>query len=150
MSFKIHLLFISVIIVVVYLAWQYLNQPPASPQAVQFTQKQQLIISHASWGLNCPHNAATNGNSPSGANDAYARKETKNTLHEDNVLAPIAKLCNGQFSCDISIDNSTLGDDPASDCNPKSFDIEYRCFSYDVPRTATTMSKALTIDCNHQ
>src|SRR4051812_37845394 len=110
MSFKVHLLIISVIILMVYVGWMFLNREPTlvATRLVN-APKQQITVVHASWGMNCLRSTGAAA-TPSAVNDAYVSKDAKNKLHEDNVLATVAKLCNGQTECDIAADPTVLGD----------------------------------------
>lgn len=143
MSFKLHLIIISCIIIAVMLIWQVMNSGISiSPQVTATKPQYSLLISHASWGLNCRNVTINSGLLP---NAAGAGKN--NLLREDNVLGAVAPLCNGKVRCDIVANESTLGKDPSPACADKVLEVEYRCFSYDRPWTAKSSTGKLSLTC---
>lgn len=147
MSFKLHLIIISCIVVVVMLVWQLMHSGIMTP-AETGTPKQQyaLSVTHASWGLNCRGMLI---NTPAPTSSAFANKQDQptNALREDNVIGVVAPMCNGNMDCQITADEATLGKDPAPGCNNKELVIEYRCFSYDRPWVAKSSSGSITLHC---
>ena len=143
MSFKIHLIIVSVIIVIVYLTWQLMSVPPAPvvPAAKPKTSTYSISIAHATWGREC----AIESN---GASDAFRGAASTNPLREDNVLVRVNELCSGRVICEIPLNSAALGEDPAPDCLSKTLEVEYRCFSYDRPWTVTASSGKLVINCD--
>jgi len=140
-SFKVHLIIISCIVIVVLLVWQFMPHSAAPvPDNAAMKQTYSIAITHASWGLNCKNTAVNSDNS----REAFLNKSgANNKLHADNVLSQVSHLCNGATSCNVKGDETTFGSDPAPDCNDKMLEIEYRCFSYDRPwnvKSATTVN----------
>lgn len=149
MSFKIHLIIISVIIVMVFLVWSMSGSEPPPPAPVPVAQKvssYSIAISHASWGLNCAKRPVSVNNSTS-SYDTFAGTDVASKFHEDNVLLKVSEICNGKLQCDIPFTPDILGDDPQPDCD-KVLDIEYRCFSYDRPWRVRSSSGSLSINCD--
>src|SRR5687768_9678856 len=112
MSFKVHLLIVSVMIVVVYLVWGAIKTL-RELAAVQDSAKSaySITITHASWGLNCP----LMGNDMNTLDKAYAKKHPAGKTakpYEDNVLSIISELCNGKETCDIAVSADMFGDLP--------------------------------------
>jgi hypothetical protein len=146
MPFKVHLAIISCIVIVVVLAWQYMQHQPQTVEAAP-GKTYSITVTHASWGLNC-QNLAISSNQAENTRDPFLNKGgANNKLREDNVMAAVALLCNGNIQCDILADEATLGPDPAPDCTNKTLEIEYRCFSYDRPWNVKTSSGAATLNC---
>lgn len=146
MPFKVHLLIISCIIIVVLLAWQFM-QFSASTAVKKIAEKPShtLSITHASWGLNC-RNIAINSDA---SRDVFLNKnDPRSKLREDNVLAPVSRLCNGNVKCDINLGESDLGSDPVPDCGSKILEVEYRCFSYDRPWKVKSSGAKLSLKCD--
>lgn len=144
MSFKVHLLIVSLIIVAVSLMWEVMGQSTPQPQEIPVVPRV-ISITHASWGLNCKNIAIIQEGTPQ---DAFGNPQTVNTkLKEDNVFGPVSLECNGKTECEIQADGSTLGDDPAPECTPKMLEIEYRCFSYDRPWRVKASSGPLKLKC---
>ena len=145
MSFKLHLMIVCFIIVIVYVAWQAMNNAPAPAPAVEAKSAQHVItVSHASWGLGCRDYSGMNGST---TRDAFVdSSDTK--VRQDNVLSAVALLCNGKQKCDVAVDATVLGEDPFPTCNPKMLEIEYRCFSYDRPWIAKAMSGSVSLHCD--
>lgn len=144
MSFKLHLMIVSFIIVAVYVAWQLSTSENTETQvlsAAPQSNARTLSIAHASWGLNCRHIRA------SGGDTAFAGEKPASKLVQDNVLSIVASLCNGKRSCKIPLEAATLGDDPAPECPNKELAVEYRCFSYDRPRIAKASSGSIILQC---
>ncbi len=142
MSFKIHLIIVSAIIVVVYAAWQMMASAP--PQVVQQgapASAYSIIVAHASWGLNCHYRTATQS-----VDEAYGTG-AKNKLREDNALVAVSAWCNGKPLCEIPLTPEALGEDPAPECSSKELHVEYRCFSYDRAWDARATSGKLVINC---
>ena len=151
MSFRTHLTVISCIILAVLLMWQLMlrsNSPvPAStniPENVPAERSYSISVTHASWGLNC-RNMAFNNNT----REAFLAK-SNNTLHEDNVLEKVSHLCNGHVTCNVNIDEPSLGADPSPECNSKTLEIEYRCFAYDRPWSVKTVDTPITLHCDNR
>jgi len=141
MPFKVHLIIVSIIIIAVYFAWQVMNYASIPTAASSSSTQYSISITHASWGLNCRNLTAA-------SHDAFTTAKPENSkLRPDNVFASISRLCNGQQQCDIPFDETTLGEDPAPDCNGKTLEIEYRCFSYDRPWNISVSSGPLTLKC---
>ena len=145
MSFKTHLIIVSVIILAVYFAWQMLKPAPNNtPQATtENSSPYSIIIVHASWGLNC----RSAGKSPAPQSEGFAPTENQAVIAEDNVLATVSSLCNNKLDCAFTINTETLGKDPAPNCD-KELTVEYRCFNYDRPWTIKSASRSISIDCN--
>ena len=146
MSFKLHLIIVSFIIISVYLAWQMMNAPAPAPQAETQGATYHISVIHASWGVNCRLLANIENGKP--AENPYAAATDENKLKVDNVLPVVSGLCNGKQSCDIPIDIQTLGDDPSPNCTIKMLEVEYRCFSYDRPRSEKIIGTMLSLHCN--
>lgn len=142
MSFKIHLIVVSFIIVVVYVSWQLISKTPVQAPVVPAASKYSISVIHASWGLNCVIHKSDNGN------EGYISDTSQRKLQTDNVLVEVSQLCNGKLKCDIPIKAATLGADPAPECNGKALEVEYRCFSYDRPWIARGTSGKLGINCD--
>jgi hypothetical protein len=150
MSFKIHLIIVSVIIIAVYFAWQ-LTSRTNTPQPAVIEQETaspySITVIHASWGLNC-RNSYVARTTPQ-KDDPFAYKPgTESKLEEDNVLSIVSKLCDGKLKCTIPISPQALGGDPMPECGDKSLDVEYRCFSFDRPWLVQSSFKSLDIDCS--
>jgi hypothetical protein len=151
MSFKVHLVIVSCIILAVYFAWQILNANTPAPAATENSNSTYSItIAHASWGLNCQYNGTSR--TPATESDGFANSGTSQTnpLREDNILAKIAELCNGKLKCTIPNTSEALGADPAPACLDKEINVEYRCFSYDRPWTIKSAAPAVDINCDKQ
>lgn len=153
MLFKIHLLIVSVIIIVIYIVMQVISVPKQQPQIQPITETikispYNIIISHASWGLNCldsslDRNAETEG--------SYTQPSKSNSkIKDDNVISKVSQLCNGKPKCAIALNPSALGEDPLPTCGYKKLQIEYRCFSIDRIRKIEANEAVLTINCDAQ
>jgi len=151
MNFKIHLLIISAIIIVLYLASSFLASRSSAPKPLtQTPQVSDYYISvvHASWGLNCVSFIKRMSSQNEESLDTSRLDTSK--LKTDNVLSAVSNLCNGKDTCEIPLDAASLGGDPAPSCGNKTLMVEYRCFSIDKLRSATASYGALPIDCNAQ
>ena len=149
MSFKVHLIIVSCIIVAVLLVWQFMPAPITKPSEnasinVPVAPTYSLAITHASWGLTCSGNSI---NSDDTRTSFLSKSNVKNALREDNILEAVSRLCNGKPNCDISTDESMLGTDPAPGCNNKIIEIEYRCFSYDRPWNVKSFAASVSLNC---
>lgn len=142
MSLKTHIMALSVILVTVLLGWQLVGGPkpaaPADPLSEHFIE-----IIRASWGLNCaggPSRIAAANNNPNA--------NATNPLRENNVLVKISNLCNGKTSCVVNNTPEELGTDIAPECMDKLLTVEYRCFSFDRPWSASAKNRGtIAIDC---
>lgn len=135
MPFKIHLIIVSCIIAVVLLAWETLpkksNQQPATAGA----QSRRIIVTHASWGLNC-RGVVVSG------------KPQPDKIKEDNVFSSVSLACNGKTECELTSSDAQLGPDPMPECNNKTLEVEYRCFSYDRPWNVKTQGGSVKLMCS--
>lgn len=151
MSFKIHLLVVSLIIAIVYGAWQvmYVNQQPIIVEApAQQGDGKSIQIIRASWGLNCSNTKfSQNGGAESPTNYATENNPAPQ-IKENNILEVVGKLCNGQATCSISPTVEVLGPDPLPQCFDKQLEIEYRCFAFDRPWRVRGNNAPLQIDCS--
>ena len=134
MSFKIHLLIITIIVTVLYLVWVFVASQSSEPVIIQQspTSQYNISIAHASWGMNCRTSF-----SYAGGIDAMGQVDNDvdlSKIKEDNVRSAVSNLCNGKAVCDIPLDTATLGDDPLPICGSKILQIEYRCFSIDCDK----------------
>lgn len=147
MSFKIHLVVVACIITAVYMIWELMHLGGTPPQTVdQRGIPHMIAVTHASLGLNCRNMAISNDATP---HDAFSNGKSANTkLVEDNVFPAISLKCNGLTECVFALDDPDLGEDLAPDCNPKTLEIEYRCFSYDRPWIVKASSGAVRLICN--
>jgi len=145
MSFKIHLIIISCIIIAMTLSWEFMHNSPTQPDTAPAKLQHSLSITHASWGLNC-RDIVVNSDT---TQNAFLNKHDGNSrLHEDNVLGTVSRLCNGNMNCDVPVDESSLGSDPAPACPSKVLEIEYRCFSYDRPWIVKISSGTASLHCD--
>jgi hypothetical protein len=146
MSFKIHLIIVSVIIVIVYLVW---GMTRSQPQTAALNQPDSYTITviHASWGLNCPV-VVSNENV---LDKAYVKKSGNNPSqpYTDNALNIVADLCNGQSECTIALSDELFSGLAPENCNDKKLTVEYRCFAFDRPwrAEASTAQGLLAISC---
>lgn len=133
MSFKLHLVIVSTIIVLVILASQLIIQAPKeTPAPAPVASPYSIAIVRASWGLEC--NDPVN---PSSAN-----------VPENNVKDKIAAICEGKTECIIPIDVKVLGNDPAPKCPNKQLFVEYRCFTFDRLQNIKAVNGNATIKCD--
>jgi hypothetical protein len=70
-----------------------------------------------------------------------------------NATAPLSKACDGQGSCDFTIDSATL-EDPAPSCN-KDFSAEWKCGNGNAVYSAALSSLSgkndkLRLNCSNQ
>lgn len=154
MPFRIHLLIISAIIGIIYLAWQYMYATPVEapviveqPVEEEASENKSIQIIHATWGMNCSNvqfGAVKEEHVANYANDT----QNKKPVNDDNVLEAVGKLCNGKISCAIAINTDTLGPDPMPQCYDKQLEIEYRCFAFDRPWRVKSTNAPITIDCS--
>lgn len=148
MTFKIHLIIVSFIIVIVYVTWQLMSSHVRTASTPTQTESQYSIsIIHASWGLNCK-NINTDNNATSYEGYAATGTTTKDMLRADNALAKVSELCNGKLQCSITVKADAIGFDPAPTCQDKLLEVDYRCFSYDRPWNIKASNGALNIDCD--
>jgi len=148
MSFKTHLLIVSVIIMVIYLIWDWSRSGPEPAAAVDNGQPSYTItVNHASWGLNCP---VIVGNVLDKAYEKKAASEEAQHPKMDNALQIVSGICNGSPTCLITVSDETFPDMAPPDCTDKKLEIEYRCFSYDRPwhAEANSATGMLTLDCS--
>ncbi len=147
MSFKIHLLVISIIILTFYFITQIFMthklEPQSNTPSLIKGSPYTITIERASWGANC-HIAPTDKNNNSYLQSDDVNKKTK----ENNVIKSVAQLCNGKAKCDILINPNTLGEDPFPACMYKILQVEYRCFSVDRLRKKEATEGVLAIDCD--
>ena len=144
MSFKTHLLIVSLIIISVMIFWSllpkidHIDRPENSAPIAR-----RIIISHASWGMNCnPYLLENTINT-----NNMRKKNLKTAYTKDNIFKEISLQCNGKLTCDINAANPWLKHDPQPECTPKSLEIEYRCFSFDRPWRTSTTGGSITLDC---
>jgi hypothetical protein len=146
MSFKTHLLIVSVIILAVYLAWSVTRSKPAAPteQAVVKTAYN-IAVTHASWGLNCPRYSE----STSTLDKAYVKKTDAHPqyMKKDNALEIVSELCNGKLKCTVPVSDETFPDMAPEDCGEKKLEVEYRCYAFDRPWFARATGGMLTLTC---
>lgn len=146
MSFKAHLIIVSVIIVVVYLTWSFIHAgPETSPLPATAQSAYKIHITHASWGLNCPVFA----DEENVLDRAYVKKSPDGTRKpvRDNALALVAKRCNGKVKCDIPVTPDLFRGLAPQDCAEKRLEVEYRCFAFDRPWRLQAASGTLSIHC---
>jgi hypothetical protein len=145
MHFKVHLLIICCIVIVVVLAWNVLQRRAATaPVSAAGAPPHVIAVHHASWGLNCKGTFAASD----GSRGVFANAgNPADRLKEDNVLDQVSTICNGNVSCDIRLNEATLGPDPMPDCGSKTLEVEYRCFSYDRPWKVRSNGGSLAIQC---
>lgn len=143
MSFKIHLLVISVIIIMIYFITNIFMANKAAEVATIAPPVERspytITIERASWGENC--NSIIDKNK---SDDAVS------TVRDNNVIYKVSRLCNGKPNCDISINSSSLGDDPMPGCLYKVLQVEYRCFSVDRLRKESASEGTININCDKQ
>ncbi|MCE2926458.1 MAG: hypothetical protein LW823_02260 [Rickettsiales bacterium] len=134
MTFKTHLIAISVIILSVFIAWQAFQKPDRPKQAPPKTETSayQIIIVRASLGLNCL--------------DRYPNAEN---LFENNVKEIVSSLCAGKLDCKVPTNEKTLKITTSSDCSDKELEIEYRCFSFDRLRTEKASFGSVELRCSN-
>ncbi len=148
MSFKIHLIIVSVIIIAVYFTWQITQRSQKSQDTVnqeEIVSPYKISIISASYGLNCLESYVEPSDN---SNDPFAHKNNKELIKRDNVLATISSLCNDKLKCSIPLSAKLLDNDPMPQCAGKTLDVEYRCFSFDRPWTLKGEGKSLDIDCS--
>ena len=141
MSFKIHLLIISIIILIIYFVSQFLLQPKVSEVTIQAApvSKYFLSIVDATWGANCrKYTTGTNA----------SNIDNKPLVKENNVLLAVSNLCNNKPNCTIPINIETLGADPLPSCGYKTLQVNYRCFLTDKLNSVEASQGVLTIDCD--
>jgi hypothetical protein len=140
MSFKLHLIIVSVIIVLVYLAGKIFLTVPLPATTPMSTKKSpfSIAITHATWGLNCRYRLTEGMEN----DDGFVKD-----IRVDNALKKVSELCNDKPSCTIAINENTLGRDPYPGCFEKELDIEYRCYSFDRPWRVRGNSGTISIDC---
>lgn len=148
MSFKLHLLIVSIIIVIMYLAWGFTrSQPNTATDDANSAPTYSVSVIHASWGLNCPA-ILENDNV---LDKAYVRKSDthSNRPHADNALQIVSDLCQGEVECTIPLNDATFEGMAPANCNEKKLTVEYRCFAFDRPWRAQGSSNdgSLSITC---
>lgn len=148
MSFKIHLLIVSVIILVVYLVWGISRSTPDTGSSIADTKPTYVIsVTHASWGLNCPDIA---GNDDI-LDKAYVKKSdlANKRPYQDNALAIVSDYCNSKTDCDIPLSGELFKGMAPKQCSEKKLAVEYRCFTYDRPwrAEASNIDGMLSITC---
>lgn len=149
MSFKIHLLIVTFIILAVTIIWEF------KPDAVQLTDQgdngeisRRIIVNHASWGLNCLQYDIESSNR---VKTPYRTKESKNKgIFKDNAYKAVALACNGELECEVRASDEIISPEPEPNCQPKSLDIEYRCFSYDRPWRVQTEGGTVKLECTKE
>jgi len=148
MSFKIHLLIVTCIIAAVFIIWQLMQTTTDTSKASDSKGITHVIaITHASLGLNCRELAINNDTTP---RDAFGNMKVNPKLMEDNVFGAVSLKCNGSTQCEVFVDSPELGVDPAPECNPKTLEVEYRCFSYDRPWRVKATSGSIKLLCGSE
>jgi hypothetical protein len=146
MSFKSHLLIVTVIILVVYLAWGVTRAKPKAPEQAAAVSAYTINIAHADWGLNCPVFAE----SPNSLDKAYVKKAPSSTAgkpQKDNALEIVKSLCNGKEACEFPVNDETFAGLVSQDCGEKKLEVEYRCYAFDRPWYARASAGMLAITC---
>jgi len=129
MSFKTHLIFVTLVIACVFLFWR-LSQPAIEPIVAQPVQKSDFGISvaYATWGRNCLNSG--------------------NVSIDNNVKEEVSASCNGLMECKIIADSRTFRNDFNPQCSTKELEVEYRCFSFDRLRSVKSAMGSLIIKCD--
>lgn len=142
MQAKIHLLIITAIILVIFLIWLVLFGDVEKKQPI-VVSPYVVHISRATYGEACKNMAYLSTNVPYTA-------EKKSDFKPNNVLETVGKLCNGQVTCNIPVNDKTLEFSSEISCSNKILDVEYRCFTVDRLRKESQYeNKELVIDCSN-
>jgi len=144
MSFKFHLLIVSIIIIALFGIIKLMVNKSQQPQQVVVveTSPYKISIERADWGANCKNIVANK------RTDNYLQPSDPRKSTENNVLEPVKNICNDKPACDIPISGDALGGDPLPECGYKILQVEYRCFAIDRLRISKASEGSIVIDCD--
>ncbi len=137
-----HLLIVTAIVFVMFLAWQLAVAVEKAKQAsVEVVSPYAIEIARATYGQNCTR--ASQG-------DEFSTPRPSSASLENNVLPYLSQLCGGRSKCSLMVSSSTLGD-PMPACLMKELFVEYRCFKVDRPwRVMARDGSVLEINCDRK
>ena len=154
-NYKFHAIAISVISLVIVLAYTLFGPTPKDDRPKVLTPADTYVrVVSATWGRNC--NAAIQEAVKLRESTGLAKDEKGNvipmpiikTVQTDNVLSVVDALCSKQIRCDIRPDAETMGADPMPDCF-KKLEATFRCTDIDRVRSAVEgPSSIMTLDCS--
>ncbi|MBY0355322.1 MAG: hypothetical protein K2Q12_06275, partial [Rickettsiales bacterium] len=150
MNLKLHIIATTIfvllgIVILIATGRIHFGEQPAenAGEVARNIPKGYLQIDSASWGMNCMQFASRIPPFKPTKEDEVAPLP----LRRDNVLRVVSRLCNGNESCEIAINEETLGRDPIMNCT-KELRVEYRCEEMERVRRQTffATSKPATLD----
>jgi hypothetical protein len=144
MSFKYHLLIVSIIIIALFGIMKTISNKAPEPQQVVVVQTSpyEITIERADWGVNCKTSTLDK------RADNYMQPNNQRKMVENNVLSRVGEICNGKHFCEIPINVEALGEDPLPECGFKVLQVEFRCFAIDRLRTSKASEGSIVIDCD--
>jgi hypothetical protein len=141
MSVKMHILIVSIIVFVMFLAWQVLvsmqQAKMAAATAAAPDSPYSIEMISAGYAGECFN-----------SNDAYEENQAPAPLKKDpKTLQILAGLCNKKIKCSVPVNKNITGGETAP-CMSRELHVEYRCFAVDRPwKVSAREGGVLEMEC---
>ena len=108
-----------------------------------------IQFEQATFGNNCNGRVMDSSIAERLGVEAYGKGGYKRySVSDNNAISAVSTLCGKVTKCKISVNENTLGFDPAPRCD-KNLKLSYRCFNFDIKREdEAPYGGEVNIDCS--
>lgn len=145
MNIKFHLITVSLFVLLIFGAVMLFSSDTfKGSDPVSIAEDRFIQIKSATWGKNCNAYLQTLHDE---ARKNQAADAPPPLIRNDNALRLVSSFCNAKESCTFTLNETTMGFDPAPTC-AKNIEIEYRCFVTDLAhKTTVNQGYSVYINC---